>query len=72
MTEEQRKTLLSAMFAIDNIDDTDAGESCRRVAMRMLAEVLGLELKPYRLLKESEVKPLYCPEVYAKSEEASE
>ena len=72
MNGNQKATIHRAMSAIYGIDDTDAGEACRRVALRMLAEVLGLELESYRLLKESEVKPLYCPGVYSKGKEASE
>lgn len=68
MTDEQRQALLRAMSAIGGIDDSDAGEACRRVVKRLIAEVLGLDPREYRLLKESEVKPLYCPGVYAKGE----
>jgi hypothetical protein len=68
MTGNQKATIHMAMSAIQAIDDTDAGDACRRVALRMLAEVLGLDLEPYRLLKELEVKPIYCPGVYAKEQ----
>jgi hypothetical protein len=65
LTEEQRGVLIAALSVIDGIDDSDTGEACRRVARRKIAEVLGLDLATFRLLKEKEVKPLYCKQSYA-------
>jgi hypothetical protein len=71
LTEEQRNALRDTLETIDAIDDSDVGEACRRVAKRRIAEVLGLDLVSFRLLRETEIKPLYCKRQYASSADAS-
>ena len=67
MNQEQREQIESAIGIIDMIDDSDAGDACRRVAIRKLTEALGLPLNTAPLLKEdpNNLKPLYCPSQYS-------
>jgi len=64
MTDDERKIILHAIDTLKSVG-TGHGEDCddayMRCALRMLAEVCGLSLEGYRLLKEvgKPVKPLY-------------
>jgi len=66
MNEEQRIAVRRALDNIVDIDDSDMGQCCYRVARRLLAEVLGLPVEDYMLLKDTKatVKPMYCPSQY--------
>lgn len=64
MDEKQIEILTEVIDIIKGIDDSDVGDSCRRVSQRKIAEVLGLDLTNYRLLNELDIKPKYYPESY--------
>lgn len=73
MNEMQRKVLKSVIETINDIECVaDVDEAYVRVAQRKIAEVLGLPLDRYPLLKEPlPRKPLYYTEYSPVSEEAS-
>ena len=64
LTTNQERAIKEVMDILGSIDDSDMGLSIYRVCQRRLAEVLGVDLKPYRLLKEEVIRPLHCPEQY--------
>lgn len=68
LTDNERrwmsKVLLVVLDGIAGVTDTD--DACRRVLLREIAEVAGYpNLAHYRLLMESEVKPLFFEEYTA-------
>ena len=67
MEPDQIKALERLLDTIENIDDSDGGQACKRVARRMVIEVLGRPLSEAPLLKESpqQRRPLHCPSQYS-------
>ncbi len=66
MNEEQRKVLLSVLEDLQYINNNDDGQVFYRVTRRKVAEVLGLPVEKFMLLKDTKdtVKPLYCKTQY--------